>query len=78
METAPQLLLDMTFSYTVFLGISMMLLIVACNLQACPEGAAYSRTFRLLPNKPHLRLELSLDDAIQFRCTLVPASATCA
>ncbi len=78
METAPQFLLDLSFPYTVFLGISMMLLIVACNLQACTEGVVYTREFGLLPSKGHLRIELVLEELIQFRLALVPAPVACA
>ncbi len=77
MESAPHLLLDLSFSYTVFLGLSLMLLVVACNFQISVQHQCYVREFYLFPTRKVLRLELAVNDMVQFRFALAPMPLIC-
>ncbi|NJL06061.1 MAG: hypothetical protein HC911_14390 [Chloroflexaceae bacterium] len=77
MESAPHLLLNLSFSYTVFLGLSLMLLVVACNLQISTQHQCYVREFYLFPTRKILRLEMSVNDVVQFRFALAPMPIVC-
>ncbi len=78
MEPAPHLLLDLSVSYTVFIGLSLMLLVVACNLQISAQHQCYVREFYLFPARKVLRLEMAVNDVVQFRFALTPMPITCA
>ncbi len=77
MEPAPHLLLDLSVSYTVFLGLSLMLLVVACNLQISAQHQCYVREFYLFPARKVLRLEMAINDVVQFHFVLAPMPIAC-